>query len=85
MSCTRTQRSDAGEARTRGPSVPSQALYHLATKLPLLLFSGLLMNVLLHFVPTKRVHRPTKKTPRKRHKTKTPTRQQEYNNNKASR
>ena len=25
------QRSDAGEARTRGPSVSSQALYHLAT------------------------------------------------------
>ena len=28
------QRSDAGEARTRGPSVSSQALYHLATALP---------------------------------------------------
>ena len=28
------QRSDAGEARTRGPSVPSQALYHWATALP---------------------------------------------------
>ena len=25
------QRSDAGEARTRGPSVSSQALYHWAT------------------------------------------------------
>ena len=28
------QRSDAGEARTRGPSVSSQALYHCATALP---------------------------------------------------
>ena len=28
------QRSDAGEARTRGPSVWSQALYHWATALP---------------------------------------------------
>ena len=26
--------SDAGEARTRGPSVSSQALYHWATALP---------------------------------------------------
>ena len=30
------QRSDAGEARTRGPSVSSQALYHWATALPVL-------------------------------------------------
>ena len=29
------QRSDAGEARTRGPSVSSQALYHWATVLPI--------------------------------------------------
>ena len=28
------QRSDAGEDRTRGPSVSSQALYHWATALP---------------------------------------------------
>ena len=28
------QRGDAGEARTRDPSVPSQALYHWATALP---------------------------------------------------
>ena len=28
------QRSDAGEARTCGPSVSSQALYHRATALP---------------------------------------------------
>ena len=28
------QRSDAGEARTQGPSVSSQALYHWATALP---------------------------------------------------
>ena len=31
------QRSDAGEARTRYPSVSSQALYHWATALPLFL------------------------------------------------
>ena len=31
-----SQRSDAGEARTRGPSVSSQALYHWATALPML-------------------------------------------------
>ena len=37
MSCSRTQRSDAGEARDRGPSVSSQALYHWATALPILL------------------------------------------------
>ena len=30
------QRSDAGEARTRGPSVSSQALYHWATALPII-------------------------------------------------
>ena len=30
----RTQRSDACEARTRGPSVSSQALFHWATALP---------------------------------------------------
>ena len=30
MSCSRTQRSDAGEARTRGPSVSSQALQPLS-------------------------------------------------------
>ena len=29
-----TQRSDAGEARTRGPSASSQALYHWLTALP---------------------------------------------------
>ena len=29
-----TQHSDAGEARARGPSVSSQALYHWATALP---------------------------------------------------
>ena len=30
------QRSDAGEARTRGLSVSSQALYHWVTALPLM-------------------------------------------------
>ena len=29
------QRSDAGEAWTRGPSVSSQTLYHWATALPI--------------------------------------------------
>ena len=29
-----TQRCDASEAQTRGPSVSSQALYHCATALP---------------------------------------------------
>ena len=28
------QRSEAGEARTRGPSVSSQVIYHWATALP---------------------------------------------------
>ena len=32
------QRSDAGEAQTRDPSVSSQALYHWATALPQTLF-----------------------------------------------
>ena len=31
--------SDAGEARTRGPSVSSQALYHWATALPVSSFA----------------------------------------------
>ena len=31
------QHSDTGEARTRGPSVSSQALYHWATTLPKLM------------------------------------------------
>ena len=35
MSCSRTQGSDPSEARTRGPSVLSHALYHWATALPL--------------------------------------------------
>ena len=34
VSWPRTQRSEAGEARTRGPSVSSQALYHWAIALP---------------------------------------------------
>ena len=29
-----SQRSDAGEARTRSPSILSQALFHWATALP---------------------------------------------------
>ena len=39
VSCSMTQRSDVGEARTSGPWVLSQALYHLATALPLLVYS----------------------------------------------
>ena len=40
------QRSDAGEARTRYPSVSSQALYHWATALPgLKLENGILQEV----------------------------------------
>ena len=35
-SCSRTQRSDASEDRTHGPSVSSQALYHWALALPTL-------------------------------------------------
>ena len=34
VSCSRTQRSDAGEALTLSPSVSSQALYDWATALP---------------------------------------------------
>ena len=34
-----TQRSDTADARTRGPSVLSQALYHWATVLPCLKIS----------------------------------------------
>ena len=37
VSCSRTQFSDVGEARTHGPSVLSQALYHTATALHMLL------------------------------------------------
>ena len=38
------QRSDAGEARTRGPSVSSQALYYWATALPAYFFNNDLEN-----------------------------------------
>ena len=38
------QHSDAGEARTRGPSVSSQALYHWATALPKLIFKYALLS-----------------------------------------
>ena len=34
MSCSRTQRSDTDEARTRSHSASSQALYHWATAPP---------------------------------------------------
>ena len=38
------QRSDAGEARTRYPSVSSQALYHWATALPHMYFESVYMQ-----------------------------------------
>ena len=44
VSCSRTQHSDAGEARTRGPLVSSQALYHCATALPNVLFDLILFS-----------------------------------------
>ena len=44
MSCSKTQRSDTGEARTRNPSVSSQALYHCATELPFIV--ALYLNAL---------------------------------------
>ena len=44
------QRSDAGEARTRGPSVSSQALYHWATALPI--FCMLLLYILWYIYTT---------------------------------
>ena len=40
------QRSDAGEARTHGLSVSSQALYHLATALPRVNDGPLYLHVL---------------------------------------
>ena len=43
------QRSDAGEARTRGPSVSSQALYHWATALPIIIVSGLNIKPVLPY------------------------------------
>ena len=36
VTVSRTQHSDAGEARSQGPSVSSQALYHWATALPIM-------------------------------------------------
>ena len=41
------QRSDAGEARTRGPSVSSQALYHWATAPKYSCLAGPMYNKLL--------------------------------------
>ena len=40
------QRSDAGEAQTRNPSVSSQALYHWATALPSFIDIKLIVIVL---------------------------------------
>ena len=36
VSCTRTQRNDAGEAPTHGPSVSIEALYHWTPALPVM-------------------------------------------------
>ena len=44
------QRSDAGEARTRGPSVSSQALYHWATALPTWTLSEPCLDYLLKII-----------------------------------
>ena len=43
------QRSDAGEVRTRGPSVSSQALYHWATALPEHMGEKLKISKILNF------------------------------------
>ena len=40
------QRSDAGEAQTRGPSVLSQVLYHRATVLPTITINSLSISVI---------------------------------------
>ena len=40
------QRSDAGEARTRSPSVSSQALYYWATALPMLVCEIYTINII---------------------------------------
>ena len=48
------QRSDAGKARTRGPSVSSQALYHWATALPImiwLLLTFVMLNIFMPYTP----------------------------------
>ena len=56
MSCSRTQRSDAGEARARRHSVSSQALYHWTTALPFFL-TEIFDLVYLHFaLNAQRVH-----------------------------
>ena len=52
MSCLRKQRSDAGEARTRGPSVSSQALYQCATALPRTVWYFLYRFLILTVFPT---------------------------------
>ena len=44
------QRSDAGEAWTRGLSVSSQALYHWATVLPVRMFLDIQMFLFKRFM-----------------------------------
>ena len=50
------QRSDAGEARTRGPSVSSQALYHWATALPRVVSLGIGQGCILFGTINEPVH-----------------------------
>ena len=50
MSSSRTQRSDIGEAQTRGPSVSSQAHYQWATALPLPLLFPVQMAQYVHLL-----------------------------------
>ena len=50
MSCSRTQRSEAGEAGTHVPSVSSQGLYHCAPALPLIGFANEFFSLYQCFV-----------------------------------
>ena len=43
------QRSDAGETRTHGPSVSSQALYHWATALPIVWSGYILLTSIIAY------------------------------------
>ena len=49
MSCSRTQRSDADDTRTRDPWLSSQALHHLATALPYKFISECLSRIFCAF------------------------------------
>ena len=47
MSCSRTQRSDAGAARTRGPSVSSQALFFCAYLIFYYIFGSVELDIIM--------------------------------------